>query len=82
MATNSFDKHFVFNKSDLTPQARKDLLGEGDKVQEMGWEDWFKEVQSYANHDNVVDIIFELRSLYREYYDEGLTPQEAFDLEW
>lgn len=46
------------------------------------WEDWYKELLSLAVSVKIQSIIKKCESMYKEYYESGKTPEEAYFEEW
>ncbi|ATW58340.1 hypothetical protein CNR37_00133 [Pseudomonas phage ventosus] len=46
------------------------------------WEDWFEEVISYAETERQEELIRRGYFMYENYFEQGMTPHEAFQEEW
>ncbi|WPJ20616.1 hypothetical protein vBPFY1MI_133 [Pseudomonas phage vB_PF_Y1-MI] len=48
----------------------------------MNFYDWFEEVVSYAETSRQEELIRNGHFMYEDYYEQGKTPQEAYEEEW
>lgn len=51
-------------------------------MSKLSWDTWWWEVRYLAPTDGIQSVIEKCESIYRDYYAKGLSPLQAFELEW
>lgn len=46
------------------------------------FDNWFEEVVSYAETSRQEELILRSSFMYEEYYEQGMNPREAYEVEW